>query len=179
MHAGTAGKFGYRLSLGHDQNAQWRNHDALAFRANKFNVQTDYALTGDSRIRFSGGLVDANRFDGQIGEDVVLTTKPAQGYAHLVYERPNFYVRGFWNRFDSSGTQAFNPALAPFLTVTDRNGSPDVNVSADTYNIEGQHSIDLTDTLRLTYGANYRHNALSSNNISKHDDICNAAFSML
>ena len=30
IHAGTVGKFGYRLSVGHDQNQQWRNSDALA-----------------------------------------------------------------------------------------------------------------------------------------------------
>src|SRR6185295_16367031 len=38
IHAGTVGKFGYRLSVGHDQNQQWRNGNALAFRDNKFNV---------------------------------------------------------------------------------------------------------------------------------------------
>ena len=41
INANTIGKFGYRLSVGHDQNAQWRNRDALAFRSNKFNVQTE------------------------------------------------------------------------------------------------------------------------------------------
>ena len=66
IHAGTAGRFGYRLSVGHDQNQQWRNGDALAFRSNKFNVQTEYAAGGDSKIRFSGGLVDVNRFDGTV-----------------------------------------------------------------------------------------------------------------
>src|SRR5687767_7017238 len=31
VHAGTAGKFDYRLSIGRDKNQQWRNRDALAF----------------------------------------------------------------------------------------------------------------------------------------------------
>ena len=64
IHANTFGKFGYRLSVGHDQNAQWRNRDALAFRSNKFNLQTEYALSSDSKLSVSGGLVDTNRFDG-------------------------------------------------------------------------------------------------------------------
>ncbi|HJR76655.1 MAG TPA: TonB-dependent receptor [Nitrospiraceae bacterium] len=166
VYANTVGKLGYRLSIGRDQNQQWRNSDALAFRAHKFNVQTDYALSEESRIRFSGGLVDANRFDGPITQDTVSSTKPAQGYAHLVYERPNFYVRGFWNRFDTSDAVSFNPLLAPFLTLSTRDGSPVVNAVADTYNLEGQHAIDLTSALRLTYGANYRHNTLSSNAIA-------------
>ncbi|HLA62582.1 MAG TPA: TonB-dependent receptor plug domain-containing protein, partial [Nitrospiraceae bacterium] len=29
IHAGSAGNLGYRLSLGHDQNQQWRNRNAL------------------------------------------------------------------------------------------------------------------------------------------------------
>src|SRR5688572_11722201 len=31
VHAGTQGKFSYRLSAGEEQNQQWRNRDALAF----------------------------------------------------------------------------------------------------------------------------------------------------
>ena len=37
IQAGTADKLGYRLSVGHDQNQQWRNSSALAFRSDKFN----------------------------------------------------------------------------------------------------------------------------------------------
>jgi len=166
VQAGTVDKFGYRLSIGTNQNASWTNRNALAFRDYLFNVQTEYALPGESKVSLSGGLVDSNRFDGPVSQDVIVSTKPAQGYAHLVYERPNFYVRGFWNRFNTSGNQAFNPLLAPFLTLTDRNGSPDVNLSAETYNLEAQHAIDFTTALRLTYGANYRHNTLSANNTS-------------
>lgn len=33
VHAGTAGNLGYRLSVGRDQNQQWRDRDALAFRS--------------------------------------------------------------------------------------------------------------------------------------------------
>src|SRR2546428_11528344 len=50
IQAGTMGEFGYRLSLGHDQNQQWRNRDALAFRDYKFNVHTEDVLTSDSKI---------------------------------------------------------------------------------------------------------------------------------
>ncbi len=167
VQAGTVGKFGYRLSVGSNQNSQWDNHDALAFRDYLFNVQTEYAITGESKVSFSGGLVDSNRFDGVVTQDSVSSSKPAQGYAHLVYERPNFYVRGFWNRYNDSGVAAFNPILAPFQTLSDRDGSPDFSLSADTYNLEAQHAIDFTTALRLTYGANYRHNTMSSNVIAR------------
>jgi hypothetical protein len=56
-------------------------------------------------VSFSGGLVDSNRFDGEVSEDVVSSTNPAQGYAHLVYERPNFY-------YVASGIGSILPDLA-------------------------------------------------------------------
>jgi iron complex outermembrane receptor protein len=166
IQAGTVGRLGYRLSVGHDQNAQWRNRDALAFRSNKFNVQTEYALTSESKVSLSGGLVDSNRFDGPVTQDTIVSSKPAQGYAHLVYERPNFYVRGFWNRFDLFSVQTFSPLLGSAQTIIDRDGSPIAVFLADTYNLETQHAINFTSALRLTYGANYRHNTLSSNVIT-------------
>jgi iron complex outermembrane receptor protein len=45
IQAGTVDKFGYRLSVGHNQNASWSNSNALAFRDNLVNVLTEYALT--------------------------------------------------------------------------------------------------------------------------------------
>jgi iron complex outermembrane receptor protein len=165
VQAGTVDKFGYRLSIGHNQNASWNNSSSLAYRDYLFNVQTEYALSGESKVSLSGGLVDSNRFDGNISQDVVGSNKPSQGYAHLVYERPNFYVRGFWNRFDTVNAARFNPILAPFQTFTNRDGSLETGVLADTYNLEGQHAVDITSALRLTYGLNYRHNTLSSNAI--------------
>ena len=169
IHAGTAGKLGYRLSVGHDQNQQWRNRDALAFRSNKFNVQTEYALTTVSRLTVAGGLVDSNRFDGGLAQDVISSTRPAQGYANLAYEHSNFYIRAFWNRFDATDNVQFHPLLAPFLLPpSDRSGNPTGSFSADTYNVDVQHHSELSAQNRLTYGVNYRHNTLSSNFISQY-----------
>lgn len=166
IQAGTIDKFGYRLSIGHNQNAAWNSSNSLAFRDSLVNVLTEYALPGGSRVRLFSGLVDSNRFEGPLTQDTVVSSKPSQGYVHVVYERPNFYIRGFWNRFDLSSVQTFNPLLGPFQTLTNRDGVQDAFFGADTYNLEAQHAIDLTRALRLTYGANYRHNALSSNVIS-------------
>ena len=168
IHAGTVGKFGYRLSVGHDQNQQWRNSDALAFRSNKFNVQTEYATSEDSKIHFSGGLVDVNRFDGTVTNVSSLAETPALGYAHIVYERPNFYLRGFWNNYADTVQTLANPMLAPFLTIADTNGVSQAVFRGNTYNIEGQHTIQLWPANRLSYGLNYRYNTLSSNFISSY-----------
>jgi iron complex outermembrane receptor protein len=163
IHANTIGKFGYRLSVGHDQNTQWRNRDALAFRSHKFNLQTEYALSSDSKLSVSGGLVDTNRFDGPLSGASFNTATPALGYANAVYERPNFFLRAYWNRWDDTVNILTHPLLANFLRFTDQNGSSSVRFRADTYNIESQHSVDFGTANRLTYGFNYRYNTLSGN----------------
>ena len=167
IHADKVGKFGYRLSAGSDQTAQWQDRNALSFRANKFNLQTEYDLSNLSKLKISGGLVDSNRFEGPTGELTNSQATPAQGYAHVVYERPNSFIRGFWNHFTDVSDPVTNPILAPFLLTTDRAGNRFNSTTADTYNIEAQHSVEIGPGHRLTYGTNYRHNTLSSNYISQ------------
>jgi outer membrane receptor protein involved in Fe transport len=170
IHANTIGKFGYRLSVGHDQNAQWRNRDALAFRSNKFNVQTEYVLSSDSKLSVSGGLVDTNRFDGPVQAVTFNAATPAFGYANAVYERPNFFLRAFWNRWNDDVNTLADPLIGNFLRFTDQNGSSLFRYRADTYNVEAQHSLDLGTTNRLSYGVNYRHNTLSGNLYTQSND---------
>jgi iron complex outermembrane receptor protein len=162
IHANKLGGFGYRLSIGRDQSQQWRNRDALAFRSNKFNVHTEYALPSDAKLLVSGGLVDVNRFDGLIGETVSPGTRPSLGYANVSYERMNFFLRGWWSGYWDSPIVTTNPLLANFIRVTDRNGSSVESFSSNTYNLEAQHALEFSASNRLTYGANYRHNSLSS-----------------
>ena len=166
VQAGTMGKLGYRVSIGRDQNQQWRNRDALSFRDHKFNIQTEYGLPNTSKLVVSGGLVDVNRLDGPTTSTVVGIERPALSYGHVSYERPNFFMRAFWNGFDTTADINIHPFLAPFLQITDRNGSPTAVLRGNTYNAEAQHALDFGTTNRLTYGFNYRHNTLSSNFIS-------------
>ena len=162
IHANKIGDFGYRLSIGRDQNQQWRDQDALAFRSNKLNVHTEYALPSDAKLLVSGGLVDANRFDGSIGETVSVATRPSLGYANVSYERTNFFLRGWWSGYWDTPTVTTNPLLANFIRLTDRNGSSIQSFMSNTYNLETQHTLEFGASNRLTYGVNYRHNSLSS-----------------
>jgi iron complex outermembrane recepter protein len=167
IYANRYKKLGFRLSYGHDQNQQWRNGSALAYRDNKFNVQTEYALGSESKLSFSGGLVDVTDFDGFVVATAVKTAMPALGYAHAGYERPNFFIRAFWNGYDISGPQSVNPLLIPFLRFTDRRFNSDLKSWGNTYNIEAQQEIELGAATRLTAGVNYRHNTLSMNFIDR------------
>ena len=167
VHADKIGKFGYRLSAGHNQAAQWHDRNALSFRSNKFNLQTEYDLSSESKLKISGGLVDSNRFEGPANEITTSQGKPTQGYAHVVYERPNLFIRGFWNHLTDVSDPVTNPILAPFYLNTDRAGNRLSSITADTYNMEAQHSVEVGSGHRLTYGANYRHNALSGNYLTQ------------
>ena len=162
IQAGTVGKFGYRLSIGRDQTQQWRDHDALGFRSHKFNVQTEYALSSISKLQVSGGLVETNRFDGQIGEITSNSVRPSLGYANVLYERGAFLIRAWWAGYTDDATINPSPQLTNLIRITDRNGSSTNPFSGNTYNVDVQHAADLWTTNRLLYGINYRHNSLSS-----------------
>ncbi|MBX3328165.1 MAG: TonB-dependent receptor [Nitrospira sp.] len=88
---------------------------------------------------------------------------PALDYAHVVYERPNFLLRAFWNGLDISGPVTANAPLSPFLHITNRNGISDVRLRTHTYNIETQRTKELGTTTRFAVGINYRHNTASHN----------------
>ncbi len=161
IHAGNYQDLGYRLSYGYDQTNDWEDRDALAFRSNKFNIQTVYALTGDSQLKLSGGLVNINKLAFQTVETNILEFSDViQGYVFGGYESPNFFLRGNWN-INSLPLDSFpQPALAAFLPT-----GPTIENDANTYNIEGQQQIVLPSQNLLSIGANYRLNTFSSDGI--------------
>ena len=165
VHAGTHGKFGYRLSFGHDEHAQWRNRDTSAFRNNKVHIQTDYAVTGDSTIHISGGWADANRYDGPVFNIQTPSTPLTQSYANVSYERPNFLVRGWWAQHDLRADLIMHPFLNGLLQEVNQFGEPKLDFLANTYNAEAQHSLELWPGNRLTSGLNYRLNTVSGNGV--------------
>lgn len=166
IQAGTHGDFGYRLSFGHDQNQQWSNRDALALRSNKVNLQTEYVLKDSSKIVLSGGLVDSNRFDGQIFDVARESSTISNGYVNAAYERQNFFIRTSWTRWDETRLELLSPPiLNNFASITDRDGNNKQMLRHDVYTTWVQHTLDLAATNRITYGANYFHNAVSHVNV--------------
>jgi iron complex outermembrane receptor protein len=154
--AGTGKVFGkeagYRISYGRDQNNKWSDRNSLAFRSNKFNIQTNYALSSVSSLTVQGGLIDSNNFDGPIVANAVVSQRPEIGYVNAVYERPNFFVRAWWQNLDRSYLLGVNPLLRGIAAIPFANQQ-----EGNTYNIEAQHAVEF-GAHRLTYGLNYRHN---------------------
>ncbi|WP_447977926.1 TonB-dependent receptor plug domain-containing protein [Candidatus Nitrospira bockiana] len=166
IQAGRTGRLGYRLSIGEDQNQQWRHRDALAFRAYRVNGHTEYDLSGDARVVVSAGLVDMNRFDGPIQRAISLSSDVRLPYANIAYERPNAFVRAWWNQFDASSLTVTDPRLAGLLTTTDPTGDRILTFLGNTYNLEGQQTLAITASHRVIYGANYRRNTFSGDAVT-------------
>ncbi len=163
IQAGTYDKFGYRLSVGRDQTNKWNDRDALAFRAHKFNALLEYSLTDDAKLKVAGGVVDANSYDAEVTDPLHEKTKQTQGYAQAAYERPNFFIRGWWTEFSQTSLELASPLISPFFQVRGKNGSQTQPFLRDTYDIESQHILNLGSANRLTYGVEYRNNFSTSN----------------
>jgi iron complex outermembrane receptor protein len=96
-----------------------------------------------------------------------LSTPFTDSYANVAYERPNVFVRAWWREWNATNNETTTPALADFVTVTNKSGdSTHVPFIGNTYNVEAQQSLDLGTTNRLTYGLNYRLNTLSSTSLN-------------
>lgn len=124
VHAGSAGHLDYRLSIGRDQNQQWRNGDALAFRSHKFNVQTQYNLSSDASLRVAGGFIDTNRFDGPVSNVQIPQSRFNQGYADVQYQLRSLSIRGWWQGNDIPVDSTTHPLLARFVRQTNALGAP-------------------------------------------------------
>ncbi|GMV51387.1 MAG: hypothetical protein AMXMBFR67_29300 [Nitrospira sp.] len=166
VHAGSAGHLDYRLSIGRDQNQQWRNGDALAFRSHKFNVQTQYNLSSDASLRVAGGFIDTNRFDGPVSNVQIPQSRFNQGYADVQYQLRSLSIRGWWQGNDIPVDSTTHPLLARFVRQTNALGGTDVSFTTNTYNLEAQHSLDFGATNRLSYGLNYRYNTVDGSAVS-------------
>lgn len=171
IQGGTVGRLGYRLSVGEDQNQQWRDRDGLAFRSYKFNVHTEYQLAQDTRLFLDGGLVDMNRFDGPVQRTLSLSSAVKLPYAYAGYERTDGFVRLWWNQFDATSLMVMHPALSGLVQTTDPAGSPSLGFLGNTYNATGQQGVSLWTGNRLTYGLSYRLNTFSGNSVAgSHDE---------
>ena len=168
IQAGKQGNFGYRLSLGHEQNQQWRNRDAQALNAAKINVQTEYTWSDQSKLQVAGGVTGAKPFDSPMTAGGYQTDKPLTTYLSFIYDRGDFSVRGWWNGLYTNSLGSVLPPLNAIERVTDQNGNPTNRLTLNTYNLEASHKLGLFSTLNLISGVNYRRNLSSSNFATGH-----------
>ncbi|HNP30910.1 TonB-dependent receptor [Nitrospira sp. MA-1] len=169
IYGGRFEDLSYRISYGHDQTNEWDDRDKKAFGSNKFNIATTYALPGDTAVKLSGGFLTSSQYDGPIVDIVDISSqKPEQGYVNAAYEGANYFLRGYWtNLHQPSDVNAFSPQISPFISFfSPQNGSSEQVLNWNSYNVEGQHRLEIGATNQLTYGFNYRYNSTTSNFLS-------------
>ena len=152
------GNFSYRLSAGYDQTNDWDDRDKTALQAYKFNVQTDYRLSNQAKLRLAGGVVDTDDFNSPITEAGSSPGNPFQPYALLEYADPHVLLRTYWNRSEGKAQSLPPPTLTGILQSSDEDGKTTSDSLADTYDVLAQHMLEFGNVSRLTYGGNYRHN---------------------
>ncbi len=152
----SRGSFGYRLTLGYDQNQQWRNRDGLAFRNYQAHLRTEYDLPDDAKFTASGGGNYSNKFDGSIGLTTQESTEVTQGYVHLGYHTTNFQIQGFWNGHYLTSKQLTHPLLNGLLQSLNSNGGIESHTRQNSYDLMTQYRLTPLVNHSLLIGANYR-----------------------
>jgi outer membrane receptor for ferrienterochelin and colicin len=166
VHAGTLGKWGYRLSGGHEQNQRWSDRGAPALNNQRIGGMAEYQLPNQGRIRAEAGISRSSPYDGFVTSVTTSNTDPSQAHALLSYEQNGLLIRGWWNGLFFKTTDTLTPLLAPLLTLTDRLGRSGQDGSFNTYDLETRYRFIPFETLKLNIGANFRHIIASWNILS-------------
>jgi iron complex outermembrane receptor protein len=167
IYANTVNDFSYRLSGGWEQNNQWENDDALAYRNYRFNSQFNYAFADQSTLTFSGGANDANRIEGPRINFLDTDSDVSNGHANVLYKRANSFIRLWWQIWDHKQDLNVDPSLEPFIAIGNKDGKTKGRLTQNSYNVEAQHAIGLGFGHRLTFGTNYRLNTGNSDQLDK------------
>lgn len=158
---------GYKLSLGRDQTNQWDDRDGLAFRNHRFNGLLEYTTSRDGKMQVSGGFANANQYKGPNVSNVEITQEPVHSYANLVFTQQDLLLQAYWNRWDQSSPLTTHPNIQPFLQLFNKNGGPNINLELNSFTIHGRHGVSLSQSNKLTYGIEYRHNRSEANFLQK------------
>ncbi len=165
--SGMGDALGYRLSLGYEQNQQWRNRDGLALRNYQANLGIEYALSEDTKFTVIGGGLYSNKFDGTTNQTTRDVSELTHGYVQVGYQTSDLEIQGFWNGHYTTTTLLTHPLLNGLLQNIDHNGDIKSLSSQNTYDLMVQYrNVDVANHLFLI-GANYRLNTLGSDLIDK------------
>ncbi|MBK9948586.1 MAG: TonB-dependent receptor [Nitrospira sp.] len=168
IHAGTSGKWGYRLSAGHEQTQRWSNHDAPAINGQRVSGIAEYRLSGNGKIRAEAGFARSNPYNGFLSSIDIGETHISQSYGLVSYEQNGLLVRGWWNGVLSETESLIHPQLVGLLGITDRFGQMKQDYSLNSYDLETRYQFKPSESLHLNIGANYRHITGLSNMFANH-----------
>lgn len=163
VQAGTLGKWGYRISGGHEQNQQWSDHSSAALNGQRIGGVAEYYLNSTGKIRAEAGLSRSDPYNGIVTEVSTGHNQLSQTYGLISYEQDGLLVRGWWNGLFSDTTAHVHPPLSQVFAITDRLGRTDQEYSLNTYDFETRYRFNPYQTLQVNLGTNFRHIISSSN----------------
>ena len=167
VHANRLNQIGYRLSIGHDQNQQWRDRNALSYRSDRFNGLVEYHATDQLAIRLEGGLIRTNPSDLVSSDVINIKSDNTISYARASVEHQDYFVRATWNQLNQSITNSPVAFLAPIISVTDTEGrSSGIPFLTNSYDLWSQYAHQIGNAHRLIGGINYRYNTLSGTQLT-------------
>lgn len=159
---GVNDQLGYRLSVGYDQNQQWRNRNGLAFRNYQVNGHTEYRFLRGGKLTASGGWMDNNKFDGKLSSTTRDVQKDTLGYTRVGYQTSHFQAQAFWNGIFTKNQTLTNPRLNGLLEFLNPGGGNTTKTSMNTYDIMAQYSHKIGSDHQAIIGANYRYNTMAT-----------------
>ena len=167
LHGQQLGAFSYQLSSGWNQQQQWRDREALAFRAYQLHTAASYQVTDTAHFRGAGGYVESNHFDGTLFESTFSHSSLSQGFVQAGYEDHWGHIHTSWTRSTYNPIIYPHPLLGNLFRHIDAKGDEQGHFTTNTYNLDLQFSHAFGAWGRLTTGVNLRHNTLESNFIDR------------
>ena len=163
VHAGTQGKWAYRLSGGHEQTHQWSHRDTLALSGQRIGGVAEYYVSDDGKIRGETGMTRSSPYNSLTNslssEDFHFT----QTYGLVSYEKSGLLIRGWWNGLFAETNSHIHSPLSTMLSIGDSVGRTDQEFSLNTYDFETRYRFTPLETFRFNIGTNYRRIIHSSN----------------
>jgi iron complex outermembrane receptor protein len=148
MNADVLGKWSYKVVAGWDAASSYDDRDRKDHEVVKGSALVQYEFDADSRIYFSAGGSDA---DG----NTLTRTAPFDREGPLGYAKVNYDI-GEWK------LQAFVNVIDIDVLASDGEERSIIN---NAFDFDIQNSFEPTDDHNITWGANYRHNRITSHEI--------------
>ncbi|UCD85248.1 MAG: TonB-dependent receptor [Deltaproteobacteria bacterium] len=169
IHSGEYGDLGYILSAGWNQTSHWEG-DEVSRRYPRGRASLNYKLDHDSKITVEGGIVEGGKeVDGK-GEIFyypigLVEAEGRLGNLTLEYQRPEFYLRTFWNSLDLDKLYCDDlvgkSGLPEEITV-DESYAFEEDLATNTFDIESQYKFDVGRMNSIVAGADFRYNTIDS-----------------
>jgi len=164
-HAGTSGKFGYRLSAGYYEQGPYERPTGLVPGSNpptaypdfkntgteqpKADVRLDWDATDDSFLSFGGGIAGTDGIIHTGTGPFDIAAGSTLSYAKVDYHKQAWHFGFFWNDLSADSENLLSRGLdgkpLPFAFQT------------NTYNVEASNTSVVGKRHILTYGGDYRH----------------------